>query len=134
MMPWPLINGAQPARPGGIDQGGRHGAAIEGCIEAAIERAVLGDDAGRWSAGDQSLASDRCLAPARWEAGRGWITLDWFEERGTKPFAGQRAIVVDPGDRRQLGQVGCIRHHFRKRHSARKFCEEALFIPPSSPL
>ena len=54
------------------------------------------------------------------------MTLDRFGERGTKPFARQRAIIVDPGDRRQLRQVRCIRHHFRKRHSARKLCEESL--------
>src|SRR5437588_1887362 len=43
-----------------------------------------------------------------------------------KPFTRQRTIVVDPGDRWQLRQVRCIRQHFRKRHSARKLCEESL--------
>src|SRR5215468_4128974 len=43
-----------------------------------------------------------------------------------KPFARQRAIVVDPGDRRQLRQIRCIRQHLRKRHSDRKPCEENL--------
>jgi len=37
-------HGAQPARPGGIDQGGRHGAAIERRIVAAIKHAVIGND------------------------------------------------------------------------------------------
>src|ERR1700754_1407904 len=47
-------------------------------------------------------------------------------EQGAKPFTRQRTIVVDPGDRWQLRQVRCIRQHFRKRHSARKLCEESL--------
>src|SRR5262249_62105844 len=45
---------------------------------------------------------------------------------GAKPFARQRAIVVDPGDRRQLRQVRCIRQHLRQRHSDRKPREENL--------
>src|SRR4029453_16337353 len=79
-----------------------------------------------WSVDDPSLGPDRCLAPAQWEASTGRIALDQFGERDTKPFARQRAIIVDPGDRWQLRQVGCIRHYFRKRYSARKFCEEGL--------
>jgi hypothetical protein len=43
-----------------------------------------------------------------------------------KPFTRQRTIVVDPGDWGQLRKVRCIRQHFRKRHSARKPCEENL--------
>jgi hypothetical protein len=43
-----------------------------------------------------------------------------------KPFTRHRTIVVDPRDRRQLRKVGCIRHHFCKRHSARKLREENL--------
>ena len=35
-------------------------------------------------------------------------------------------IVVDPGNRLQLRRVRCIRHHLRKRYSARKPCEENL--------
>jgi hypothetical protein len=165
-------HGAQPARPSGIDQGG---AAVEGRIVAAVERAVIGSitqtgasnrrsraapcpgvcpcrrarfpsrriiawrrlallsDSEQtecrcqaWSADGPSLASDRCLAPARWEAGTARMTLDRFEDRGTKPSARQRAVIVDPGDRRQLREVGCIRHHFRKRNSARKPCEESF--------
>src|SRR5262249_61075357 len=45
-------------------------------------------------------------------------------EQGAKPFTRQRTIVVEPGDRWQLRQVRCIRHHSRKRHSAGKPCEE----------
>src|SRR5215469_12340097 len=43
-----------------------------------------------------------------------------------KPFTRHRIIVVDPGDRRQLRQVRCIRHHLRQRHPDRKPCEENL--------
>ena len=54
------------------------------------------------------------------------ITHNRFGEQGAEPFTRQRTIVVDPGDRWQLRQVRCIRQHFRKRHSARKLCEENL--------
>src|SRR5215813_11424792 len=43
-----------------------------------------------------------------------------------KEFTRQRTVVIDPGDRRQLWQVGCIRQHSRKRHPARKPAEENL--------
>src|SRR5262249_53986890 len=43
-----------------------------------------------------------------------------------KPFTRHRIIVVDPGDRRQLRQVRCIRQHLRQRHPDRKPCEENL--------
>src|SRR3984885_6959765 len=37
-------HGAEPARPGGIDQGGCHRAAIEGRIVTAVQHAVIGHD------------------------------------------------------------------------------------------
>ncbi len=37
-------HGAQPARPGGVDQCGRHGAAIEGRIVAAVQRTIICHD------------------------------------------------------------------------------------------
>src|SRR6516165_4843587 len=43
-----------------------------------------------------------------------------------KPFTRHRIIVVDPGDRRQLRQVRCIRQHLRQRHPDRKPREENL--------
>ena len=49
-----------------------------------------------------------------------------LSEQGAEQLARQRAIVVDPGNRRQLRQARCIRQHFRKRHSARKPREENL--------
>src|SRR6266508_1920112 len=54
--------------------------------------------------------------------------LSWPDrsEQGAKPSTRQRTSVVDPGDRRQLRPVRCIRLHFRKRHTARKPCEENL--------
>src|SRR5215813_4805333 len=43
-----------------------------------------------------------------------------------KPFTRYRIIVVDPGDRRQLRQVRCIRQHLRQRHPDRKPREKNL--------
>src|ERR1700761_4576393 len=53
------------------------------------------------------------------------ITHNRPGERGAKPFTRQRTIVVDPRNRWQLRQIRCIRHHFRKRYSARKLGEES---------
>src|SRR5262249_28791328 len=43
-----------------------------------------------------------------------------------EPFTRHRIIVVDPGDRRQLRQVRCIRQHLCQRYPDRKPCEENL--------
>src|ERR1700722_6407833 len=71
-----------------------------------------------------------CCQDARQEVGTSQIARNRSREQGAKPFTCQRTIVVDPGNRWQLRQIGwCPRQYSRKRHSAGKLCEESLVHP-----